>query len=140
MMEISDIFNYFTFRNVLFGIFSIPLVTMLVLLPFAQYLSKNAKELIAGFSHLGMAVSLFCAVVNFGLTIGEIYFYLIQKPLYFDSTKYESFDFVPLVYLIVLAVIAILSGILADYYYGKKKGRRILRRKKSDVTSLNLSE
>ncbi len=105
--------SFATFRNILLAILMLPLLTMAVLLPIYQYLSKNTKD-------------------------------LSQKPtVYFDhktnrmTSRYEPFDSDWIVYLIVLVIIAILSGVLANYYNPSKYGTG-KRNRDSEINSLDL--
>lgn len=147
-MDIWDIFTILwslaTFRNVLLAILTLPLLTMVVLLPGHQHFSKDTKEWIAIFGVFGYLANGVLAVESALRTIGEVVYYFTQKPsLYFDSkaermvSKYDSFDSSWLSYLIVLVVIAVLSAIFTDYYNPSKNGGG-KRNRDSEINSLNL--
>lgn len=133
-----------TFRNILLAVLMLPLLTMVVLLPIYQYLSKNTKEWIAIFGVFGYIANGVLAVESAFRAIGAIIDYLSQKPtVYFNhktnrmASKYEPFDSDWIVYLIVLVIITILSAVLANYYNPAKYGSG-KRNQDSEINSLNL--
>lgn len=133
-----------TFRNILLAILMLPLLTMVILLPIYQYFSKTTKEWIAIFGVFGFIANGVLAVESGFRAIGGVIDYLSQKPtVYFNhktnrmASKYEPFDSDWIVYLIVLVIITILSGVLANYYYPSKSGGS-RRNQDSEINSLNL--
>jgi hypothetical protein len=124
-MEIGDIISFIrgfvTFRNVALAVCCLPLLTMLINLPFFRYLSKNARDWISRIGYLGGAAVGVLAVEAAYRTIASILGYLTQKPqMVFDSKvpgmvqRFEPFDTNPLIYLIVLAGLSALTFVLAD--------------------------
>src|SRR6476660_8582335 len=129
-MEIfTSLGSFATFRNILLAVLMLPLLTMAVSLPLYQYLSKNTKEWIAIFGVFGFIANGVLAVESGFRAIGGLIDHLTQKPtVYFNhktnrmASKYEPFDSDWIVYLIVLIIITILSGVLANHYYSPKGG------------------
>jgi hypothetical protein len=149
-MELGDIISFIrglvTFRNVALGVCCLPLLTMLITLPFFRYFSKSARSWISVVGYLGGAAVGVLAVEAAYRTIASILGYLTQKPqMVFDSKihamvqRFEPFDIGPLIYLIVLAGISCLTFVLADVcstitksgHWGKKY---------SEQNPLNLDE
>jgi hypothetical protein len=147
-MEIGDIFNYFwslaTFRNLLAAILMLPLLTLVVMIPFSRYFSKEKNEWLSVLGYSGLVASGVLAVETLYRTVYALYFHFTQKPkVFFDNiagtpvSRLETFDYTPLVYLIILVVIAVLSGVFADFYSPAKndKGNR---KQDSDLNTLKL--
>lgn len=143
-----NIWDYFTFRNVILAIFCLPLLTMLVTMPFLSLLSKNTKE---WFELLGFFGAIANSVVVIELTfrtIAEVIAYSTQKPQYFSEItnermemlkRYEPFDSFALKYLVVFLIISVATWIVADIYSTKRKFGQVVK-KYSEKNPLNLSE
>ena len=151
-MDISDVFNliwsFLTFRKVVLAIFCLPLIIMLITMPFLSSLSKSTKEwfeLLGFFGAIGNCV----VVIELGFrTIAEVIAYSTQKPQYFSEIinermhmvkRYEPFDAFALKYLIVFLIISIATWVVADIYSTKRKFGRA-GKPYSEKNPLNLSE
>lgn len=143
-----NIWDYFTFRNVILAIFCLPLVTMLVTIPFLSLLSKSTKEwfeLLGFFGAIASAV----IVIELGLrTIATVIVYFTQKPKYFSEImngridmvkRYEPFESFYVTYFIVFLIISIATWILTDIYSTKRKFGKA-GKSYSEKNPLNLSE
>ncbi len=141
-----NITDYLTFRNIILAIFCLPLVTMLITMPFLPLLSKSAKE---WFNLLGFfgAVANSVIVVELGYrTIASVIEFIFQKPqMRFDHkinrmiNYYESFDSFSLKYLIVFLIMSAATWIVADIYSSKRKFWRA-GKPYSEKNPLNLNE
>ena len=127
-MEIN-IWDYLTFRKIILAVFCLPLVTMLLTMPFLGLIPKGVKTGINFFGYFGGVAGSVVAVELVYRTIGSIIDYKYQKPqIVFDKTikqRYEPFDSEPLIYLIVFIVLAAASYVVADIYSNKIKYGRI---------------
>ncbi len=142
-----NITDYLTFRNIILAIFCLPLVTMLVTLPFLSLLSKNAKEWFELFGFFG-AIANAVIVIELGFrTIAEVITYSTQKPKYFSEVtngrfemvkRLEPFDSFPLKYFVVFLIIAIATWLMTDIYSTKRKFGRA-GKKYSEKNPLNLN-
>lgn len=137
--------DYLTFRNIILAIFCLPLVTMLVTLPFLSVLSKSTKEwfeLLGFFGAIANAV----IVIELGFrTIASVIDFIFQKPqMRFDHklntmiNYYEPFDSFALKYFFVFLIIAVATWIVADIYSTKRKFGRA-GKKYSEKNPLNLN-
>jgi hypothetical protein len=148
MMDISDIFNYLTFRNIILAIFCLPLAAMLITMPFLSLLSKSAKEWLEILGFFG-AIGNCVVVIELAFrTIAEIIYYSTQKPQYFSDTEngnftlvkhYDHFDTFPVKYFFVFLLITVSTWIVMDINSTKKKFGRA-GKKYSGKNPLNLSE
>ena len=146
-MEIN-IWQYLTFWNVLLVILALPLVTMLMTLPFLSLLSKNAKEWFELLGFFG-AVASAVIVIELGLrTIASVIAYSVQKPQYFSEItngtfrmvkRYEPFESFYVTYFIVFLIISVATWIVTDIYSTKKKFGRA-GKKYSEKNPLNLND
>jgi hypothetical protein len=147
-VNILIISEYLTFRNVILVIFCLPLVTMLVTLPFLSLLSKSTKEWLELLGFFG-AIANSVIVIELGFrTIAEVIYYSTQKPQYFSEItnermymvkRYEPFDAFALKYLVVFLIITISTWVMMDIYSTKKKFGRA-GKPYSEKNPLNLSE
>lgn len=142
-----NIWDYFTFRNMILAIFCLPLLMMLVTLPFLSLLSKSAKEWFELLGFFG-AIANVVVVIELGFrTIAEVIYYSTQKPQYFSDVtngrfemvkRYDSFDSFSLKYFIVFLIISVATWIVTDIYSTKRKFGRV-GRKYSEKNPLNLN-
>lgn len=120
-----NIWDYLTFRNVILVIFCLPLVPMLMTMPFLSLIPKGIKIFINAFGYLGAVASSVVVIELVYRTIGSIIDFKYQKPkIIFDkgiTNRYEPFDTAPLIYLIVFLIIAAASWAAADIYAAKMK-------------------
>lgn len=140
--------DYLTFRNIILAIFCLPLVTMLVTLPFLSILSKNTKEWLELLGFFG-AIASAVIVIELGLrTIATVIVYFTQKPKYFSEItngridmvkRYEPFESFYVTYFIVFLIISVATWIVTDIYSTKSKFGRA-GKKYSEKNPLNLSE
>ncbi len=130
MSELSNyIWSFVTFWNAFLAIAFLPLATMLILLPFHHYFSKNARKQIGYFGILGTIAILLLGGYWGERTLDAIVFYLKQKRQMSSAPKsgmnLEPFDFTPLFYFILLIIILLVSGDLAERYIEfKRRGSR----------------
>lgn len=144
MMDIQFT-DYLTFRNIILAIFCLPLVAMLVTIPFISLLSKSAKEWFELLGFFG-AIANSVVVIELGFrTIASVLDLIYQKPkMRFDNklntmiNYYEPFDSFALKYLVVFLIISVATWIVADIYSTKRKFGRA-GKKYSEKNPLNLN-
>lgn len=136
-----NIWQYLTFWNVILVIFCLPLVTMLITMPFVSLLSKNIKEWLNLFGILGFVANCIVVVRLAFWTFGTFIAYYKQKPqIVFDSklsrfTNYhEPFDSSLLIYVVMFLILTIATGVMV----AKKKNGR-LGKSYSEKNPLNLN-
>ncbi len=142
-----NIWQYLTFWNVLLVILALPLVTMLITMPFLGLISKGINEWLNILGIFGFIANCIVIVRLTVWTLASVIAYYKQKPQLFSEITngqfrmvkhYEPFDSSLIVYLTAFVVIAITTWVVLDVYSTRKKLGR-LGKKYSEENPLNLN-
>jgi hypothetical protein len=138
-----DIRDFLTLRHVVMAILILPLLTLLVMMPFLYSLPKNAREWLTLFGFLGFIANIVLAVECCYRILNSLLAYAAQKPtLVFDRklntmvSYQEPYDFRYIVYAVIFLGISLLTWQLVD----KFSPWEFKSKKNSDVTSLDLNK
>jgi hypothetical protein len=138
-----DIRDFLTLRHVVMAILVLPLLTLLVMMPFLYSLPKNAREWLTLFGFLGFIANIVLAVECGYRILNSLLAYAAQKPtLVFDRklntmvSYQEPYDFRYIVYALIFLGISLLTWQLVD----KFSPWEFKSKKNSDVTSLDLNK
>jgi cell division protein FtsW (lipid II flippase) len=140
---VISIWDFLTLRNVILAILVLPLLTMLIFVPFLYSISKNAREWLTVFGFFGFVANIVLAVECCYRILNSILYYAMQKPtLVFDRKLermvyyQEPYDFTYVVYAVIFLSISFLTWQLID----KVSPWELKRKKSSEITSLDLNK
>lgn len=138
-----NIWDFLTFRQIIWAILVLPLLTMLVFVPFLSALSKNAREWLTLFGFLGFIANIVLAVECCYQIINSLIAYATRKPELVFDTKLsimvyheEPYDFKYVVYAVIFFSVSFLTWQILN----KFSPWEIKSRKKSEVISLDLNK
>ena len=124
-----NIWELFTFRIWIMAILVLPLLTLLIFLPFFHSLSKDRQETLGLIGFLGF-------YANIVLCVECVYRIIYQFITILFFNKRIDFEFKYFTFGLTTLVIAILSYHLSGYFYSIE----VDSKDESEVTSLNLNK